>query len=353
MNSTTAPSLYTVHEADPTLVREAVLSIWQGSLKHERGGHEAKYAWFYLAGDGGPPLLELLRHEPTGDWVGTCAAGRRRMVAAGQEIRGGVIVDFAVRAEHRSLGPALTLQQGLIDAGTRELDLLYGFPNPKAVAAIKRAGFSQVAELISFARVVRYGPVLARYMPRPLAAIAGGILWVAGAPVRLLRRLLAPRTHVEWSDTADDRMDTLWRDSVHDQVAMMVRDAAYARWRFDKAPTGATRYLFVSDTASGPMRAWFATRSEAGVLRVLDFWSDDATGGMKWHRIDALLRAAATSGHVAVTLDLAGPEACLDSWRSQGFIERRRGQVFGRWSPGASEAPGAAPFFLTTSDKDG
>lgn len=352
MNSTTAPPLYTVHDADPTLVQDAVLSIWQGALKHERGGHEAKYAWFYLAGDGGPPLLELLRHEPTGDWVGTCAAGRRRMVVGGREIRGGVIVDFAVRAEHRSLGPALTLQQGLVDAGTRQLDLLYGFPNPKAVAAIKRAGFTPVAELISFLRVVRYGPILARYMPRPLASIAGGILSVAGAPVRLVRRFLAPRMHVEWSDIADDRMDTLWRESGHEQVAMMVRDAAYARWRFDKAPTGATRYLFLSDSLTGTLRAWFATRSEAGVLRVLDFWSDDAMDGMNRHRIDALLRSAATSGHVAVTLDLAGPEACLDTWRSRGFIERRRGPVFGRWSMGGSEGR-VVPFFLTTSDKDG
>lgn len=352
MNTTAAPPLYTVHEADPTLVRDEVLSIWQGSLKHERGGHEAKYAWFYLAGDGGPPLLELLRHEPTGDWVGTCAAGRRRMVVGGQEIRGGVIVDFAVRAEHRSLGPALTLQQGLVDAGTRHLDLLYGFPNPKAVAAIKRAGFTPVAELISFLRVVRYGPILARYMPRPLAAIAGGILSIAGAPIRLVRRLFAPRIHVEWSDTADERMDTLWRDSGHEQVAMMVRDAAYARWRFDKAPTGTTRYLFLSDSPHGTMHAWFATRSDGGFLRVLDFWSDDATGGMSRHRIDALLRAAASSGHAAVTLELAGPEACLDSWRSRGFIERRRGQVFGRWSTGGAEGP-VAYFFLTTSDKDG
>ena len=184
------------------------------------------------------------------------------------------------------------------------------------------------------------------------AAIAGGILSIAGAPIRLVRRLFAPRIHVEWSDTADERMDTLWRDSGHEQVAMMVRDAAYARWRFDKAPTGTTRYLFLSDSPDGTMHAWFATRSEGGFLRVLDFWSDDATGGMKWHRIDVLLRAAATSGHVAVTLDLAGPEACLDSWRSRGFIERRRGQVFGRWSTGGAEGP-VAYFFLTTSDKDG
>ena len=92
----------------------------------------AKYDWFYLRCPFGPPLLQLLRAGSAGTAVGACGAGRRRMLWKGREIRAGVLVDLAVAREHRSLGPALMLQQGLVAAGHNELDLLYGFPNPKA-----------------------------------------------------------------------------------------------------------------------------------------------------------------------------------------------------------------------------
>lgn len=346
------PPLYTVHDADPRQVRDTVLSIWRGNLGHERCGHEAKYEWFYLGSEGSPPLLQLLRHEPSGDWVGACAAGPRRMLWRGREIRGGVIVDFAVLPEHRSLGPALTLQQGLIAAGARRLDLLYGFPNPKAVAAVKRAGLDQLAEIVSYVRVLRHGRYLTRYLPGPLAAIVGASMDLALAVRDGLRRLRAPAAHVEWSERADERMDDLWRDSDHGDGLVMVRDAAYARWRFDHAPLGATRYLLVSRKADGKLRAWFAARSESGVLRVRDFWSDGGIGGIDRSCIDALLQAARASGHSAVSVEIGAPAACHAAWLSLGFFERRRRPVHGHWSVVSPETAGAA-LYLTASDKDG
>src|SRR5688500_18512216 len=122
--------------------RDTVQSIWRGTLG-QQDRMAAKYDWFYLACPHGPPLLQLLRHID-GDWVGTACAGRRRMRWQGRDISAGVLVDLAVVPEHRSLGPALILQQGLIEAGARDLDLLYGFPNPKAAAVFKRIGYNKL-----------------------------------------------------------------------------------------------------------------------------------------------------------------------------------------------------------------
>jgi len=346
------PPLYTVHDADPSQVRDTVLSLWRGNLSHERCGHEAKYEWFYLSSEGPPPLLQLLRHEPSGDWAGVCAAGRRRMLWQGREIRGGVIVDFAVLPDHRSLGPALTLQQGLITAGARQLDLLYGFPNPKAVAVVKRAGLEQLAEIVSYVCVLRHGRYIARYLPAPLAGFLGALIDLAVVARNGLRRLRSPSAHVEWTDRADERMDALWRESEHGDGLIMIRDAAYARWRFDRAPLGATRYLLVSSKAGGNLRAWFATRSESGILRVRDFWSDDAIRGVGRSCIDTLLQAARATGHSAVSIEIAAPAPCHAGWRSRGFFERRRRPVYGRWSVTSPEAAGAE-LYLTSSDKDG
>lgn len=352
MNTSTRPPLYTLHDADPRQHQEIVLSIWRGNLQHELGGHEAKYQWFYLSGPDGPPLLQLMRHEPSGDWVGACAAGRRRMLCRGQEIRAGVIVDFAVLPEHRSLGPALTLQGGLMAAGARELDLLYGFPNPKAVAAIKRGGYEKLTDIVGYARVLRHGRYLARHMPAWLANGMGAVIDTAIWAWDGLRRLLSPKVRTEWSDHADVRMDKLWEASERGEGLLMVRDAAYARWRFDEAPHGVTRYLFVEDQTEGVPLAWFATRSDSDVLRVRDFWSKQGARGVSRACIDALLWAARATGHVAVTTEIAGPQASLAGWRACGFFERERRPVYGRWS-GAKDASGCADLYLTSADKDG
>ena len=99
MNAAVPPPTYSIHEGNALLDRSSVLAIWDGSLgQAER--MRAKYDWFYLHAPGGPPLMQLLRHEPDERWVGTCAAGRRRMLWRGREIQAGVLVDLAVSAAH-------------------------------------------------------------------------------------------------------------------------------------------------------------------------------------------------------------------------------------------------------------
>src|SRR3546814_17963935 len=97
-----------------------------------------KYDWFYRQCPYGAPLTLLLRHEASGEWVGVASAGPRQMVFGGRRVSAGVLVDLAVLPAHRSLGPALTLQTALMEAGAKRFDLLYGFPNPKAAAVFRR-----------------------------------------------------------------------------------------------------------------------------------------------------------------------------------------------------------------------
>lgn len=131
------PPQYRVRDGDTAVDRDAVLAVWRGNLGQD-ARMAAKYDWFYRDAPAGAPLLQLLMHAGTASPVGVCAAGRRQMLRDGDTLRAGVLVDLAVTPEHRTLGPALILQQGLFAAGQRELDLLYGFPNPKAAPVFKR-----------------------------------------------------------------------------------------------------------------------------------------------------------------------------------------------------------------------
>lgn len=339
--------VYAIEGGDVARDRERVLAIWRGNLGRDTR-MQAKYDWFYASCPYGEPLLCLLRHLPDGSLVGAAAAGPRRMRWRGSDIVAGVLVDLAVTTEHRSLGPALMLQSALADAGMRRFDVLYGFPNPKAAAVFKRVGYAKLGEIVRHARVLRHARYVARRLPGILAPFAGAVLdaraWLRDA----WRRRGAERLDATWTDRADARFDALWARSPHGDALVAVRDAAFAQWRFDASPLANTRYLLLTDPVDNSLRAWFACQVEDEVLHVRDFWSDDAAGGIGAAYVDALLRAARTARHVAVSVEYAGADAKLAGWHANRFIERSRRPVFGRMHEGGAEIE----LHLTSADED-
>lgn len=342
---------YVARDGDAVADREAALAVWRGNLGQDTR-MTAKYDWFYLRAPAGAPLLQLLMHAGTEAPVGICAAGRRRMLRAGVPQRAGVLVDLAVAPEHRSLGPALILQQGLFAAGRRELDLLYGFPNPKAAPVFKRIGYRHLAEMVRHARVVRHAPYLRRRLPK-LPAFAAAPL---GALIDLATRLRDAWRHARtrrlraaWHDRVPD-IDALWASSPKPDALTALRDAAHLRWRFDEAPAidgiAPFRHLLLCERET-PV-AWFAVRAEDHTLHVHDFWTREGAEPTT-DMVCALLRAAYAQGYAAVSVELATSDDRLRPWRALGFEARSRRPVFGLLSGGAD---GEADLHLTSADED-
>jgi hypothetical protein len=344
-----ARPIYVVEAGEVVRDRESVLAIWRGNLGQD-ARMQSKFDWFYAACPFGEPTLCLLRHTPDESLIGVAAAGPRRMLAEGREISAGVLVDLAVTAEHRSLGPAMMLQSGLAAAGGERFDLLYGFPNPKAAPVFKRIGYMQLGEIIRHARVLRHAQYAARRLPRALAPIAGALLDLVMRLRDAWRSRADRRLDASWSAQADARFDTLWAQSPHGDAAVAIRDASFARWRFDASPLAKTRYLLLSDPDGHSLRAWFACQIEENILHVRDFWADDAASGLGRAHVDALLHAARRAGHVAVSVEYAGRDEKLSGWRATDFVERSRRPVFGKWTDGRSSA--AIDLHLTSADED-
>ena len=342
--------LYVVHGGDPLRDRDTVLSLWSGNLG-QQDRIASKYDWFYLGCPHGAPLLQLLRHTPSGSWVGTACAGRRRMRWHGRDIHAGVLVDLAVVPEHRSLGPALILQQGLIEAGSRHLDLLYGFPNPKAAAVFKRIGYFRLTDIVRHARVLRHGRYLRSRMPGWLAVPVGAVADVVSAVADTVKRLFAARIDASWSERADARMDALWSASVQGDGLVGVRDCTQAKWRFDDCPLARTRYLMLTLPGQNSLQAWFATQGEGETLHVRDYWSLDGIKGIGSAYLLALLAAAREAGHASVSVEIAASEPHVQSWTRHGFVPRSQRPVFGRWSA-AQDAEAVQDIFLTSADED-
>lgn len=350
MSAVAPAGTYAIHDGDVVRDRDTVLSIWHGNLG-ESERMRAKYEWFYLDAPSGAPLLKLLRHGADGAWVGTCASGRRRMLLRGKEIRGGVMVDLAVTPDHRSLGPAMMLQESIVDAGRRELDLLYGFPNPKAAAVFKRIGYRHLGDIVRYARVLRHCGYVRRHLPGVLAPLAGWLLDTVIGVRDAVRRMTGPKLDATWSETADPRMSALWEVSAPADALTAVRDACHVRWRFDQSPVARTHHLLLTRPSDGALLAWFATQADGDTLVIRDFWSDDADKGVGVHYIDALANAARRAGHASVSVEIAARESRVLPWKSRGFSARGQRSVFGLCSNGHDPVR-AEELYLTAADED-
>lgn len=342
---------YMAQPGDIERDRGTVLAIWRGNLGEDRR-MTAKYDWFYRRSPFGAPFLELLYHHPSGAWVGACSMGRRRMLWRGKEIRSGLLVDLAVLPKHRSLGPALMMQMGLLDRAREHLDLTLGFPNPKAASVFKRIRYEKFSDMVRRVRVLRHGPYLRRRMPAWLSGPAGALVDLAVAVRDAWRGRGSRRLVVQWSSRAAPDFDELWSRSRPDRGLLGVRDLAFARWRFDDSPLEDTRYVLLREPRSGRLMAWFATDSVNGTLHVRDYWSTDASTGIGNRYVDALLGAARARGSAAISLSMAGSQERVASWISRGFVERSRRPVLGYWSQPPNQLPRDLDIHLTNADED-
>jgi hypothetical protein len=221
---------YSVRPALWSRDREQIVALWRGNLGNPPLA-ESKFQWFYESSATGAPLVLLLEHTEDG-LVGVAAVGPRTFFRDGQALRAGLLVDMAVSAGHRTLFPALMLQKALREHGLRELQFLYGFPNPRAAPVLQR-GYRKLATMTRYVRVVRTADYLVERLPRLLASPLGALLDLAnGAALRLASR----GVKLEWSAFAG-----AWEASGDDERACRAsllygaRSEQFLRWRFTES----------------------------------------------------------------------------------------------------------------------
>src|SRR5262245_57825449 len=99
-------SAYSTRVAQIPADRDRLLAVWDGSLG-ERQRMERKFRWFYEEAPGGAPVTMLLEWQEspssTTGTIGVATAGRREFQHGGRNLAAGVLVDMAVRVEHRTL----------------------------------------------------------------------------------------------------------------------------------------------------------------------------------------------------------------------------------------------------------
>lgn len=346
---------YEVVDADLAHARDQAVAVWGNSIGWP-GRQAEMYRRYYLECPAGQPQLKFLRHVPSGEVVGTLGVGPRRVRWNGQDIRAGMLSHFCVVKAHRKLRPPILLINQTVQACRGHYDVVYAMPStPRAAALGKLFGGAPACHLRRRVKVLRYAKYAARWLPRPLASVAGAAADTALAlqagvrnPVRWLQ--------AEWLDHADPRMSALWLDSAPDLKWNAARDPAFLHWRFDRLPSRHRRYLLVHDRRDGSLRAWFACDDnyfDAGILVVHDFWAAGGPDAIGRDAIRVLGTAARKLGFAAIEMRGAAPDAAAAAWLAEGFSERNRYPVFMVWLNHALPRPAGDDLHITELDDDG
>lgn len=350
--STTAPPSrgYQTRAADLVHDRPTIIDFWQRHLG-DPAHRAAKFDWFYAGNPFGQAMIQLLHHD--GTLIGCCGVAPRRMLWQGREIRAGLLADMAVDPGHRTLGPALLLQEALIDAANPYFDLLYGFPNHRSLPVVARLGYAALGETTRYSRVLRSTPYLKRRMPPWLAASAGVLLDATFTLRDTWRRPRhAARIATNWATATDARADVLWHTSNKATGLVTVRDSTLLRWRFDGCPLADTRYLLASEATNGRLLAWFACQATGSVVRVCDWWSANGVAGIEPVLAFALVHACRQGGYTSISLECATSVDHLDGLKAAGFAARESQPVIGKWLHDGNAIDLHAVGHLTTVDED-
>jgi hypothetical protein len=350
--------------------RDKILALWKRGLTHA-GMPEEKFDWFYRRNPAGLPVTYFLCCDDQVDPVGVAAVSMRMLRIGSQTISSGELVDFVALPEHRTLFPALFLQKEIRRLAlevNKSHALLYGLPNPKSLAVVKRVGYRLVGQMVRRARILRSSGYLSRRAPAWISQLIGPTIDRLRLGTLVLRGLAHHSLKTQWQPLPDSRFDNLWqRIAAQDKtgnVLIGVRDRAFLMWRFTECPLRKYEF-FTLASADNQLVAYAACAAEGEILHVHDFLVDPASPSAHKAIWAALSRSAFHRGYSNISVEFLGPELIQNELEAAGMMKRQERPLYATVS--TTSMPGTSPvdahdqttllqesrWYLTCADEDG
>lgn len=347
-----APVRYEVVPGVAWQAGSAAAETWKrcglGDLEREQ--HLRRYDWFYCKNPQGEGQVNFLHCASEVEPIGFLGMGARNWSVCGRDVKAGVLVDFVVHPKHRTALPALKLQRYGRERGAQTAQILIGLPDVKAVPIFKRLGAQFGFDLWRYVRITRYGAYLRRYLPGPLAALAGAVLDALGA-LEIAARLAGTEFDGAWVHEFDDRFDALWAALDKKKLCVGVRDRRFLSWRFSAQPCRSYRTFAVTRRTDGALQMYFVCEMSGNSLVVKDLLGlgDEAA----W-RVGLLLlsRAARKLGAAVVSIQVKSNDVLASALRTSRFVPRDSRPFFAMVDgPTATNMAGAS-WYITQADED-
>ena len=315
---------YRVEAASLDAEAQEIVGLWSDNLGHPER-RATKLDWFYRCNPVRRAEIFLLRDVCQPRAVGVTGLACRQLRIGEHLVEAGLMADFAVDAHHRTLFPALTLQRSVLQLGLRQYGLLYGFPNPKSLPVVRRAGYEVLRGMSRYVRVLRTRDYLPRWLPAGARVVAGQALdLLLRLRHGLLPRLFQPGAYsAAWVDQPDARFNALWATRPgNDRQVIGIRDCAFLAWRFAPKPWHRYRFFVVSKPATDQILGYAVCESDGGVLHVRDLLAAGPEGRNLPILLRALMREARIQGHRSVSLEFMCPADTVKILTRAGLRER-------------------------------
>jgi hypothetical protein len=350
--------LYHIVQGDANDHADAILNLWRAGLG-QNGVPQGKFSWYYQGNPAGAPSVILLKHDQFADHVGVAAIAKRPLSVFGKSMVAGEMVDFVVNQEHRSLFPAMMLMRAVHDQGLHSYGFVYGLPNSKSQAVVKRAGYTRLGDMQRYARVLRSTDYLRQRLPAALQWVASLVGPIADNVRRAQTALTGSRRRFrgEWVDAPDDRFDAIWQSFSRTHLIAGQRDQTFLRWRFVECPLRVHRFFALSVKApksgTSAMVAYAVCEQEGITLHVHDFLVDPSAPNAFVPLWSQLAEAAYLLGCTNVAAEFFGQTQVHRQLQRAGLVRRSVRGVCAVSTPENAAMMDAENWYMTSADEDG
>ncbi len=250
---------------DPTIL----LPIWKDILP---GLDERRIKWSYEENADGETRLYLLNDYDKQECVGLCAVMQRRMHLKGKEVKCGITADFAIKKEHRTLGPALKLQRAMTE--TDDSEILIAFPNKPSELVQRRAGFKTLGNIIKFVKVFNSKSILKKKY-NPLISFAASPFVNTYLKLGMIRLNKGKLNVYSVNDKLDENFDQIWQEAKLHFDLIGNRNFRYLAWRYNQDPYMTYNIFSIADRQSDKSIAYIIYYMENNISYITDFLSEN------------------------------------------------------------------------------
>jgi len=345
---------YQVRQVDLIKEKESVVELWNNNF-NSNTDFKYKYKWLYSHNPFGPASLYFLLSDESSEPIGIQGFSHRILYLKGEYYTASLVADFAVNANHRTLGPGLLLLKHVLKSGLQSDDIVYSFPNNKAVPVVKRAGYKLAVSVTRFSKVIKSKKYLEDRLPRSLAVFAVPILDTSIMLVDYVGYLKAVVTFDrELVSRAPHEIDQLWEASTFKEECLLTkRNKSYIDWRMSEdANKKASFFIFRrKNTAHLTGYISFYYDEINRVIDVLDFFAIDAnvTLRMMFKLFAVDVRKFDVS---AISVEYKGNRHMDHVLESTGFRARESRSVYYMLNKDIEKEFKSNEWFITSWDED-
>jgi len=236
-----------------------------------------RFDWLYCRNPGGIAKVWVAAESGCEEPVGVAAAFPRPMVQ-GKGTKSYVLGDFCMRPDHRSLGPALALQNACIQGLSSEhADFAFDFPSHSMTAIYHRLQIVPCSRMVRWAKPLRAdreigkrlkSSALARVFAPPVNALLAWKDAVSSKPKGECQIS-------EFQGRCDEEFTALGRKLLARGASCLERSADYLNWRYLQHPI--RQYRMLTARSGGELQGYlvFFSKGTGEDASIVDWCATD------------------------------------------------------------------------------